>query len=370
MVAYVNAMKAQSPNIKCGAVLMAHGDWTEATVADWNSNVLSACGSKIDFVSLHWYPHGTTDFVLANPSTIAAAVAATRADINKYCGSNAPNVQIKVTETNGNENGQMDCSMFIGDAYLSWLEQGIQNVYLWHKYLSLNVTGVPDGTPDANYWGIKMASMTARPGDRFVPAMSDNALLRVHAARRYDGGMSVFLMNEDPSNDNTATVSIAGVSLSSNGTCYKFDRSHFSGTQPETQQYTTNGPTQSSISGVGNRFTITVRAYSETLVIIPASVGADLIANGSYMLVGLNSGMAIEDNGWSQTPGKQIDQWTADHGANLTWMLTNLGGNTVTLRNVANGQMLDVNGGSQASCAAIIKWPYNGYTNQQWMFSR
>ena len=365
VLSYISAMKAVSPNIKCGAVLTTYGNWPDGNNPNWNANVLQACGSKIDFVILHWYPGGGNPVAaLAYPSTIASIVSATRAEINQYCGSNAPNVQILVTETNDVTSDQMDCSMFIGDDYLSWLEQGIQNVDLWNlhqTFLANNVVGVPNNTQDSDYWGIKMVTLTARPGDSLVPTSSNNGLLRVHATHRYDGSVGVLLMNEDPNNSDTVSVSISGMSLSTSGTRYDFGPSHFGG-----NQYTTYGPTQSNISGVGSSFTVTVPAYTESLIVIPQGSGGNLVANGTYPLIGLNSGMALDDPNSSTTAGEDMDQWTVDGGNNQAWVLTNLGGNVVTLQNVASGQMLDVAGASKTAGALVDQWYANGQTNQEW----
>ena len=364
VLSYISAMKAVSPNIKCGAVLTTYGNWPDGNSPNWNANVLQACGSKIDFVILHWYPGGSPSQALSYPSTIPAIVSATRAEINQYCGSNAPNVQILVTETNDVTSDQMDCSMFIGDDYLSWLEQGIQNVDLWNlhqTYLSAGVSGVPNNTQDSDYWGIKMATMTARPGDSLVPTTSNNSLLRVHATHRYDGSVGVLLLNTDPSNSDTVSVSVSGVSLAGSGTEYSIGQSHFFGSS----QYTTDGPTQSNVSGLGNNFTITVPAYTEISLIIPAG-GTNVIANGTYTIVGLNSGQALEDPASSTTAGKDMDQWAVNGGANQKWSVNNVGNNVITLQNVASGQMLDVAGASKTSGALVDQWPANGQTNQQW----
>jgi len=159
------------------------------------------------------------------------------------------------------------------------------------------------------------------------------------------------------------SVSVSGTTLTTTGTEYTFGPSHFG-----SNQYTTNGPTQSNISGVGNSFSITVPAYSETSVIIPAGSGGGgtLIANGTYTLVALNSGQALDDPDSSTTDGEVQDQWTVNGGNNQAWVLTNLGGNVVTLKNVASGQMLDVAGASKTAGANVDQWPANGQTNQEW----
>ena len=54
--AFIAAMKAKDPSIKVGVVLCSPGYWPDTQSPSWNAGVLAACGSKIDFVVVHWYP--------------------------------------------------------------------------------------------------------------------------------------------------------------------------------------------------------------------------------------------------------------------------------------------------------------------------
>ena len=47
-VAFIQAMKAKDPTIKCSVVLCAPGNWPDGAAPDWNTNVLAACGSSIE----------------------------------------------------------------------------------------------------------------------------------------------------------------------------------------------------------------------------------------------------------------------------------------------------------------------------------
>lgn len=92
----------------------------------------------------------------------------------------------------------------------------------------------------------------------------------------------------------------------------------------------------------------------------------DLIPNGVYVITSVHSGLALDDPGFSQTHGKDIDQWSVNNGANQQWNVYNLGNNIITLINVASGQALDVAGGSKANSALVDQWPYQGTSWQQW----
>lgn len=90
------------------------------------------------------------------------------------------------------------------------------------------------------------------------------------------------------------------------------------------------------------------------------------VSDGTYLLAGLNSGMALDNPGSSHNAGTQMDQWTINNGANQKWALTNLSYNTVRLVNQASGMSLGVRGGSTSSGAAVEQNNWTGATSQQW----
>jgi len=92
----------------------------------------------------------------------------------------------------------------------------------------------------------------------------------------------------------------------------------------------------------------------------------NLIANGTYTLLNVNSGLALDDLGGSTTNGSPVDQWASNGGNSQKWQLTNLGNNVVELLNVNSGKALDVAGWSTASGATVDQWTYGGGANQQW----
>jgi hypothetical protein len=55
-----------------------------------------------------------------------------------------------------------------------------------------------------------MVSTFARPGDQFIRAASDQALVSAHAARRPNGDLAVLLVNKDPDNSYPVTINYAG----------------------------------------------------------------------------------------------------------------------------------------------------------------
>jgi predicted alpha-1,6-mannanase (GH76 family) len=107
---------------------------------------------------------------------------------------------------------------------------------------------------------------------------------------------------------------------------------------------------------------------SDTVVgmqVIPVS-SSTLIANGTYIVTNVNSGMAIDDPGSSKTDGKDMQQYTVNNGTNQQWNVTNLGNNVITLTNVSSGQLLDVAAASRSNGALVDQYPSNNGNNQKW----
>lgn len=275
--AFVQAMKAVDPSIKCGISIN-----TSSYAANWDQDVFQAISSALsgtgyypDFVIVHWYPGGTAAQILAEQATIPAQVAQIRSELNSYYTlSNKSAIQILVTETGPASEGGDFPFLFTADDYLTWFENGASNVDfedLHQGYLaSPGDTGNTSNSylnPYGPWYGVSLSSTIARVGDNMVSTTSSNSLLRAHAVNRTDGKVGVVLINEDPSNNTSVSVNVSNATLSSSGTQYNFGNANFS-----SGSYTANsGISQSSISGVGNSFTVTVPAYSATAIVIPTS---------------------------------------------------------------------------------------------------
>jgi hypothetical protein len=364
--AFIKAMKAVDPNIKCG-VFLSTSPW----VPGWNQDVLTAISSglqgsgyTLDFVIDHWYPGGTDAQVLAAPSTLNTEVSTLRAAIQQYYTlGNGSQLQLLVTETAASRNGGLFPYLFTADEFLSWFEQGATNV----EYQELN-SGVfensSSNTPDGPWYGVQFDSIVARPGDRLVSTSSSNSLLRAHTVRRSDGQVSIVLINDDPNNSTNVSVSVSGASLSTSGTKYTFGNANFS----PGANTPNSGIGSSSISGVGNSFTISVPAYTSVAVVIPqtSTNTANLIANGNYVISNYQTGLVLDDPGFSKTNGAFLDMWPANAGTNQTWTVTNLGSNYVYITSSYSGLAVDVYGGSTSSGAKIDQWPWSNTSNQIW----
>jgi len=93
------------------------------------------------------------------------------------------------------------------------------------------------------------------------------------------------------------------------------------------------------------------------------------VPDGTYVIVGQNSGMALDDPASSTATGKQMDQWTVNNGSNQKWTVTNLGNNTLRLVNQASGLSLGVRAASGSNGAAVEQNTWTGANSQRWVVS-
>jgi outer membrane protein assembly factor BamB len=92
----------------------------------------------------------------------------------------------------------------------------------------------------------------------------------------------------------------------------------------------------------------------------------NLLADGTYVIKSIYSGLVIDDPGFSSTAGEVMQQYAANGGTNQNWILKNLGSNVVSLLNGSSGLALEVAGGSTANSAFVDQNAYEGSPSQQW----
>lgn len=279
---YIAAMKAVDPTIEIGAVLTTPGNWPDGIVGpgdtmDWNNTVLSIAGRQIDFGIVHHYPFSNNEGeLLTKPQTeIPVMTNALRSLINQHAGSNAPNVGIAVTEDSSNfAKNTSPSGLYAPDMYLTWMEHGAFNIDWWNLRNGTDCSNVrviqgatdyddggvvssgascqpPINTPFPPYYGIQMMTRLGGPGDRLVQATESNPPLSAHAVRRANGDLNVMLINKDPNNDTTVTLSYSGFTPSS--------------ATPTVHSYLKNATAIGSAT-TGTATTQTVPAYSVVVV--------------------------------------------------------------------------------------------------------
>jgi len=270
--AFIKAMKAVDPSIKCGVFVNTASYYTawDQDVLSAVSSALSGSGYQLDFVIVHWYPGGSDAQILASQYGqygIVNTVAQIRSDIkNYYTLSNANDLEIIITESGAGSVGGTMPALFATDDDLTWFENGATNV----EYQELHngfLTDAGPGVPEGPWYGTQFASTLARPEDTMVSTTSSNALLRTHAVKRTDGKLAIILINDDPNNSTTATVSVSGATIAGSGTEYTLGNANFPGGSATASE----GMQESTISGLGSTFTVTVPAYTEYGILTSSS---------------------------------------------------------------------------------------------------
>lgn len=311
VVEYSAAMKAVDPSIQIGVVLTAPGNWPDGQInavspQPWNDTVLSlACGA-VDFVAIHWYPQGPTGesdaALLASPQkgestnvsytpSIADMTATLRAQLAQYCGKRAPGIEIMVTETNsvsynpGKQTTSLVNALYLDDAVMTWLENGVANVDWWaihnspfdgnaaaslygnysfgdYGVLSRGLTSsggaVEPGaeTPFPAYYGLQMLSYLGDAWDAILKTESSSEWVSAHAVRQLDGKVNVMLINKDPTATRMVTVSLGGSRLHGRAHVFSYGQK-----DPACSQRTMR------VSGPS--FTVPLEPYSVTTVKLP-----------------------------------------------------------------------------------------------------
>lgn len=292
---YIHDMKAVDPTIKVGVVVAAPGFFPDGRTPDWNSGVLSTVCPKIDFVIVHYYPQKvgqeSDSGLLSATSHIAGMVSKLRSEIKQYCGSNAKNVQILLTETNsvsfapGKQTVSVVNALFLADDYMTWLENGAASVDWWDLHLgpsarsnngsslygttdygdygvlsagSCTPRGVcetPAETPFPTYYALELMAKLGKAGDTMVSASSPQSMIAVHAVKQAKGNLAVLLINKDPSNSYKVSFSPGGYQPASKATVYSYGMKSTS-------------ITSSTSKSSHNTFTLTVAPYSLTTIVL------------------------------------------------------------------------------------------------------
>lgn len=270
VIEFSKAMKAVDPRIKIGAVLNTppmDNSWGP----DWNAGVLKEAGPVIDFVILHWYtgdllPPDWKDLnvaqLLTTPQTDLPKITTSLLDLfHKYCGVNAQNMQIAITEFGprpySNMSDEVARALFAGDGYLSWIEAGAVNI----DWLELHSNFLDDqNNPKSVYYALQLIRKIFRPNDTVVSSSSNRDSLTVHAVKRPDGNLGLVLINEDPQREATVKITSKGASLGARGARVDYGK----GAIPAGVALAAT-----PFDGAGNTFEVTVPAYTMTGIVVP-----------------------------------------------------------------------------------------------------
>jgi alpha-N-arabinofuranosidase len=264
---YYQAMKAQDPTIKVGAVVNPGEDSyinypdeavtnpvTGQTHSGWTPMMLSTLaglGVTPDFVIYHRYPEYLQECDLTlfgTNSGWASDIADMRMQLNDYLGKIAgPKVQIMNTENNcdaGNPGKQL-CSLvnalYMADSlgcilqtecnsYMFWdlingqSDDGDQSPWLygWRSYGDEGVMS-PDFTQSYPTLYIEqILNDFAAPGDAVLPVTSSYPLLTTYATKRANGTVRVMAINLNPTKTIAASINLESYSPNSTATVYTY----------------------------------------------------------------------------------------------------------------------------------------------------
>jgi hypothetical protein len=345
--AFIKAMKAVDPNIKCGIFVNTASYYTnwDQDVLTGVSNGLKGSGYTLDFVIVHWYPGGSNAQILAAQSQIPAMVSQIRSDIkNYYTLGNGNSIEIAITETGAGSVGGIVPALFASDEFMTWMENGATNV----EYQELHNGFLDNGNNALGPWyGTSFASTVARPGDNFVSVTSSNALLRAHAVHRADGKVAVVLINEDPNNSTTVNVSVSNATLSTTGTEYSLGNANF----PGGSSTSSTGVQETGISGVGNTFTVTVPAYTEYAILIPTGGVSQAPVINSLSPTSGAAGLSVTINGsnFGSSQGSSTVNFGGTQASVTLWSATSIAVKVPSLSAGAVNVTVSVGGSSSNS---------------------
>lgn len=269
VVAFSRAMKAVDPRISIGAVLNSPPmDYTWGP--DWNHRVLKAAAADIDFVIIHWYTgdYAPPDWkkldnasLLGKPThELPQMIGELLKEFHDDAGGKIP--QLAITELGTRPFAPVTdwvaVGLFASDAYISLATDGAVNID-WLELHNESFLDGKDESPKAVYFGLQAAHQLANMRDIFVTASSNNDLVAVHAARRADGQDGILLINKDPRNSATVHIKVEGDALVADGARYDWGK----GAPPDGTHIQ-----KSEIHQAGNKFTVTVPAYTESVILL------------------------------------------------------------------------------------------------------
>jgi len=293
---FATAMKAVDSSIKIGGIVVGTSG-SEYSNPPWNSMVLGAGCSSMDFVSLHWYaPANTSGITIQNVSTVPETeIPPTFTRVrNALTAANCPggaNMPIAVTEWGPNTNngagitipkstataapvGSQVLGLFAAEAYANFLEQGVLAAH-WlelhnNSYLAgVDATNDPfttaNDTPRWGYKGELMAHWLAMGGDKIVQAAQSGtfgAALKVHAAVHANDDVAVMMTNTNRNVDANVTLNIAGGNIGCVGTRYAY-------TPVNTDQDGNVSSDWIYANSAGTSVPVLVPRYSTVVVVFP-----------------------------------------------------------------------------------------------------
>lgn len=291
---FVQAMKAVDPTIQIGAALTVPPDpdlrnrkywdstgehpdpapWANVLWGvEWNKGVLKGACASLDFVTLDWTlgPLLPPDYKTLNESDLLAStksnfsivINSMLADYGTYCPpGHLPKLSFAPAGiSTWIKAGRPEVkALWVADTYAMLIESGSSNTE-WIEMYGDSMLSADRKTAGPAYYGLQMLhTIVHSPGDALVDTQSNSQMLGAHAARRRDGFVGLMLINKDPQNAVTVTVTFKNGSVGSAGR-----RIEYAGGQPSAEAKLAVSP----FSAPGEEFTVTVPPYTITDILLP-----------------------------------------------------------------------------------------------------
>lgn len=280
VIAFANAMKAVDPTIKIGAVLVGNapgavGDTASATT-NWDRNVLQTAGNQIDFGILHWYPNNGTDpatrdsnLLAATASQLPSVFQELRHRVDLYTNRDPNTFEIHMTEFGyfGSVSSNVVSGLFDADTYATAISQGAASVH----YLEMSAGFLSDDatlTPGSAFRAMQMVDHLLSPGDTIVGSASASSNLKAYAVRQPDGSLAMMLVNLASGSEANVSVNLSGFTPVETGSRWLWGNGQ------------SDAPLQTTVTGLGSNFAITVPGQS-MIVLQLAAIPGDFNSDGS-----------------------------------------------------------------------------------------
>lgn len=262
---FVTAMRAVDPTIKIGVGL-------DMGSSSANQQILSVVQNDVDFGIVHWYPGGSNNAntnasqVLNATDNLPSSLTTLRNQINTVVGPN--DYEIHMTEFGYFGAGLaagLD-GVFAANSYATALEEGVKSAH-WLEMSKNSFLGDGTPTPGSGYYGIQVMSQVAQPGAKFL-ATSDSSTgdndVETHATLLADGSIGLLIANLGVDSTKNANVS---VNLTAPA-LFDFGIKWLYGVNQLT-------PLQSTVSGLGNHFTVNVPFRSIVALLLSPRIPGD-----------------------------------------------------------------------------------------------
>lgn len=295
VVEFVKAMKAVDPTILVGASLTlpisTSGDNSPNPMGkNWNAGVLKTACASMDFAAISIFEGKGAppnyDINIDEDDLLRAerdpldnqkrfSVSALNNDYHllavdltekykKFCpAGHAP--QLAITNFGIAQwlpaKNPATTGLYAADATATLVERGVYTVQWAPIHAPYPTLLSADNEPQPAYFGLKLFhTVASTPGDTFVAASTPMDLLGVHAVKRRDGGLGLMLINKDPNQSITATVTVDGYSFASKGTRYEWGKATLEAGK---------SITETPVDSLGGTFTVVVPRYSIVAIVVP-----------------------------------------------------------------------------------------------------